>query len=64
MDRGNNGNDGHSLLSIPSVSKIDKEEEEEIMDGRNADGNMAVSGVVVPNDVYVPAFADDVSAVA
>ena len=30
------------------------------MDGRNPEGRMVVSGVVVPKDVYVPAFADDV----
>ena len=34
------------------------------MDGRNASGKMVVDGVVVPEDVYVPAFAIDVAAVA
>ena len=34
------------------------------MDGRNADVRMVVDGVAVPEDVYAPAFADDVAAVA
>ena len=59
-----NGGDGDSLLSIPTVGEVDEEEDEEVMDGRNASGKMVVDGVLVPEDVYVPAFAIDVAAVA
>ena len=60
-DRKSNSDDSNSLPSIPSVGE---EEDEEVVDGRNGDGKMVVSGIVVPNDVYVPAFANDVAAVA
>ena len=53
-----------TLASIPSIPIGEADKEEEIMDGRNEDRRMVVSGVVVPNDFYVPAFADDVAAVA
>ena len=47
------------MPSSSSVGKVDEAEEEE-----GAEGKMVVDGVVVPEDVYVPAFADDVAAVA
>ena len=63
-DEGYSSDDGDSLPSIPSVGEVGEAEEEEGMDGQNTDGKMVVDGVVVPEDVYVPAFADDVAAVA
>ena len=61
---GYSGDDGDSLPSIPSTGEVGEEEAEEVVDGRNSDRKMEVDGVVVPEDVYVPAFADDVAAVA
>ena len=39
------------FLIIPSICKVGEEENEEVRDGRNADGKIVESGVVVPNDV-------------